>query len=271
MILRDRFIDKMHLMGQNPHLRWCTCSMYQTTHTFTTSHQVKDLFPFLTERTKKNQQIFTGVQGKTGKVDRQEIYCKLLNIKKPWPTQEASNFKIFGGLQSTNMKYYMCFYCSYILPQKCACRHCLKENTSVDQFWGWPSLAGLMFSRQNRLKKCSSTHSIGCFQAHKAFIPVVALHVQAQASGRRCRNTFPSSPPIAKLNNCFKRCDPAKKKKRKRNKNQSQLSQEPKHLQLRFCTRRSQLEASTKQGFKGESTKQIARVQEKAPASLGWV
>lgn len=55
-----------------------------------------------------------------------------------------------------------------------------------------------------------------------------------------------------------------------RNKNRSQLSQEPKHLQLRFCTRRSKLKASTKQGFKGESTKQTAAVQKKALAPLGW-
>lgn len=90
--------------------------IYQTTHAFITSHQVKEAFPFLTERTKGNQQRFTGAQGKIGKVDRQEIHCKLLNIQKLQPSQEASNLKIFGGLQSTKMKYYMCFYCCYILP-----------------------------------------------------------------------------------------------------------------------------------------------------------
>jgi len=57
--------------------------MYQTTHTFITSRQVKEAFSFLTGRTKENQKRFIRSQGKTGKVDRQEIHCKLLNIEKP--------------------------------------------------------------------------------------------------------------------------------------------------------------------------------------------
>ena len=68
--------------------------MYQTTHTFITSHQVKEAFPFLTERTKENQQRFTEAPGKIGKVDRQEIYCKLLNKE----TMANS-----GSLQSQNL------------------------------------------------------------------------------------------------------------------------------------------------------------------------
>lgn len=101
--------------------------MYQTTYTFITSHQVKEAFPFLKEGTKENQQRFIGVQGKIGKVDRRKKHSKLLNIKKPRPTEEASNFKAFGGLLSTKMKYHVCGFlfshpslgiCFYILLEK---------------------------------------------------------------------------------------------------------------------------------------------------------
>lgn len=89
--------------------------MYQTTYTFITCHKVKEAIPFLKESTKENQQRFTGVQGKI-EVNRQENHSKLLNMKKPQPTEEASNFKVFGGLLSTKMKYYVCCIFPHILP-----------------------------------------------------------------------------------------------------------------------------------------------------------
>lgn len=157
-------------------------------------------------------------------------------MKKPWPTEEASNFKVFGALLSTKMKYYI-YGVLFSHPSLGICFYILLEKEYqprpvfglTQSGWSW---AFKVEQTQNR-------HSTNCFQAHKALYLLLHCMCRPRLQEAGGETHFPVVHQLQNSTTASNGVTQLKKKSRRRSKkNSSLLSQEPKHLQLRFCTKK---------------------------------